>query len=86
LERRAPVSPSVRRQQVFLALADQIDAMTDPYRGRNNGHTLISNERDIVANVLSSLYWSDSERSEIPRLVQVGTRVLTNLFGVHITQ
>ncbi len=79
-ERRITPDASLEQLQALCALADQIDAMTDETRPRNNGLQLIQTESHILTNIQSGQYWPESIRPLLPELVHEALTVLNQRF------
>lgn len=81
--RRTSPNETLTKLQALCALADQLDAMTDPERVRNNGLQLIQTESHILKNIQEGRYWPESLRSHVPELVH---EALTTLQQTFLTQ
>lgn len=79
-----PPGEELTTLQALCALADQLDAMTDPERIRNNGLQLIQNESHILKNIQEGHYWPESIQSHIPNLVHEALTTLQRTFKTFI--
>lgn len=81
---REPPSEAHETQQALCALADQLDAMTDSDRIRNNGLQLVQTESEILKHIQSAPYWPESIRPNLEPLVHEAIQTLKETYGTNI--